>query len=84
MARIKSQGGALVAGSKRSVADETRGTDFLPNGLVLASRGLQAPIKAFNKGKMTKGRLLVIVYFRFMRVSISRLIKINGLKTIEI
>jgi len=40
-----------LAGSKRSVADETRGTDFLPNGLVLASRGLQAPIKTSIKDK---------------------------------
>jgi hypothetical protein len=39
-----------LAGSKRSAADETRGTDFLPKGLVLASRGLQAP-KNLSQGK---------------------------------
>jgi len=42
-----------LAGSKRSVADETRGTDFLPKGFILASRGLQAP-KNLSQGKNLK------------------------------
>jgi len=49
MARIKSQGGSLVAGRTRSRAAETWGTDFLPNGPVLAVAGAASPNKDFHQ-----------------------------------